>query len=422
MDCSDYFKALASLKDFSEIREDYEITRLAHRVREPFKARVQGARLGVYSNLINSRETLYKYMRVARDHEAYEKLVNAIQSPLKPSFKDFSNFFTEVKIDLRDLPFIKYYREDGGNYLTGSIFISCIDYICNASFHRVMRIDGSRAAVRIVPRHLHRIYMSYRERGEDAPAAVVLGSHPLVELASAASPPYGVYEMWVANKLLEGCLDLTYTPIYGLPVPSCATVVLEGVITGELHEEGPFVDILRIPDQVRMQPVFKLEKLYINTGLEDPLIHAIVPGIEEHMLLMGFPREASIWDSVRRVHSDVRSIRLTRGSGGWLHAVVSIKKSSEGDAKNVIMAAFTGHPSLKHVVVIDEDIDVDDPCSVEWAIATRFQASRGLVVIKGSRGSTLDPSSVDGLTDKVGIDATKPIDMDPKLFKRAEIP
>ncbi|MEM1533326.1 MAG: UbiD family decarboxylase, partial [Desulfurococcaceae archaeon] len=180
--------------------------------------------------------------------------------------------------------------------------------------------------------------------------------------------------------------------------------------------------ILGIPDQARMQPVFKFEKAYINVGLEDPLIHAIVPGLEEHVLLMGFPREASIWDSVRRVHSDVRSVRLTRGSGGWLHAVISIKKSSEGDAKNVVMAAFAGHPSLKHVVVVDEDIDVDDPYSVEWAIATRFQASRGLIVIKGSRGSTLDPSSVDGLTDKVGVDATKPIDKDPKLFKRAGIP
>ncbi|MCS7127909.1 MAG: UbiD family decarboxylase [Sulfolobales archaeon] len=422
MNCSDYFKALASLRDFGEIPGDYEITRLAHRVKEPFKARVHGIRLGVYSNLISSRELIYKYMGVNRDCEAYEKLINAIQSPLKPSFKEFSSFFTEVEIDLRDLPFIRYYREDGGSYLTGSIFISCIDDICNASFHRVMRINGSRAAVRIVPRHLYRIYMSYRERGEDAPVAVVLGSHPLVELASAASPPYGVYEMWVANKLLEDRLNLVYTPIYELPVPTCATVILEGVITGELHEEGPFVDILGIPDQVRMQPVFKFEKAYINVGLEYPLIHAIVPGLEEHILLMGFPREASIWDSVRRIHSDVRSVRLTRGSGGWLHAIVSIKKSSEGDVKNVVMAAFTGHPSLKHVIVVDEDIDVDDPYSVEWAIATRFQASRGLIVIKGSRGSTLDPSSIDGLTDKVGVDATKPVDRDPKLFKRVGIP
>ncbi|MEM1642943.1 MAG: UbiD family decarboxylase [Desulfurococcaceae archaeon] len=422
MDCSDYFKVLTSLRYFGEIPEDYEITRLAHRVKEPFKARVQKAVFGVYSNLISSRESLYKYMGVSREYEAYEKLVSAIQSPLKPSFKDFSNFFTEVEIDLNDLPFIKYYREDGGSYLTGSIFISCIDDVCNASFHRVMRINGSRAVVRIVPRHLHRIYTNYRERGEDTPVAVILGSHPLIEVASAASPPYGVYEMWVANKLLEGCLNLAYTPIYELPIPTCATVVLEGVIAGELHEEGPFVDILGIPDQARMQPVFKFEKAYINVGLEDPLIHAIVPGLEEHVLLMGFPREASIWDSVRRVHSDVRSVRLTRGSGGWLHAVISIKKSSEGDAKNVVMAAFAGHPSLKHVVVVDEDIDVDDPYSVEWAIATRFQASRGLIVIKGSRGSTLDPSSVDGLTDKVGVDATKPIDKDPKLFKRAGIP
>jgi UbiD family decarboxylase len=129
----------------------------------------------------------------------------------------------------------------------------------------------------------------------------------------------------------------------------------------------------------------------------------------EHKLLMGFPREASIWDVVRKVVPKVVKVRLTPAGGCWLHAVISIEKNSDGDAKNAILAAFAAHPSLKHVVVVDPDIDPDNPVDVEWAIATRFQAGEDLILIRGVRGSTLDPSSDDGITDKLGIDATAPL-------------
>jgi len=73
------------------------------------------------------------------------------------------------------------------------------------------------------------------------------------------------------------------------------------------------------------------------------------------------------------------------------------------------MAAFTGHPSMKRIVIVDPDIDVGNPEQVEWAIACRFRADRDLVVIPGASGSTLDPASPDGTCAKVGIDATKPL-------------
>jgi len=117
----------------------------------------------------------------------------------------------------------------------------------------------------------------------------------------------------------------------------------------------------------------------------------------------------------------VAKVRLTDGGGGWLHAVIAIDKQSEGDGKSAIMAAFAGHPSLKHVVVVDSDIDPDNPIEVEWALATRFQAGRGLVVVRHARGSTLDPSSFNGVTDKVGIDATAPI-KDRSKYVRPRIP
>ncbi len=418
----EFYKNILSAKDLGTIEPEYMITRYAYRYKEPLRASIKGSPVAVYTNIYTCRDELYRYLGVGSDREAYEKLLTALNNPLKPREADFWNYYREASYTLMDIPFIKYYREDGGPYLTSSIFIACIDDVCNASYHRVMRYNGYRATVRIVPRHLHKIYMEYSSRDMDTPVAIILGVHPVIEVACAMSPPYGVYELWVANRLLNNELELVHTPLYNIPVPSTAMVVMEGLLLRETDWEGPFVDILRIPDRRRMQPVFKLERIYVSTVYEKPYIHAIVPGLEEHLFLMGFPREALVWDSVRRVVPGVKAVRLTPGGGCWLHAVISIRKTSDGEPRNAIMAAFTGHPSLKHVVVVDDDIDVDDPVEIEWAIATRFQGSRDLVIIPRARGSTLDPSGDDGIVDKVGIDATRLLDRDERLFHRAPIP
>ena len=138
------------------------------------------------------------------------------------------------------------------------------------------------------------------------------------------------------------------------------------------------------------------------------IFQALLPSGSEHRLLMGFAREAKIWDAVKNVAPNVTAVNLTAGGCGWLHAAISIEKQIEGDSKNVILAAFAAHPSLKHVVVVDSDVNIYDPVEVEWAIATRFQGDKGLIVLPHMPGSTLDPSGDQetGMTTKIGIDAT----------------
>ena len=278
----------------------------------------------------------------------------------------------------------------------------------NASIHRVSIISSRVATIRIVPRHLHVIVSRWHSRGLDAPISISWGVHPLVLLSAASSPPYGVSELGVADRLLGGLkigvLENGAPFIYG------ASYVVEGYVTRELVDEGPFVDILGTYDRVRRQPAIRITRIY---SLRDtPVAHYLLPGGSEHRILMGFEREAKIWQAVRSVVPGRVRVRLTPGGCGWLHAVISIEKRVEGDAKNAIMAAFAAHPSLKHVVVVDSDIDVDNSEQVEWAIATRFRVDRGLVVIPYARGSTLDPVALneEGLVHKVGIDATRPLD------------
>ncbi|RLI41204.1 UbiD family decarboxylase, partial [Candidatus Bathyarchaeota archaeon] len=140
--------------------------------------------------------------------------------------------------------------------------------------------------------------------------------------------------------------------------------------------------------------------------------------------LMGLPREAAIYEAVSKVVPKVKAVNLSVGGCGWLHAIISIEKQSEGDGKSALIAAFAAHPSLKHAVIVDSDINVFDLSEVEWALALRFQASEDLLVISNVRGSTLDPSAdqSQGLTSKMGIDATRPLKVPRENFERAGIP
>ncbi len=409
------------------LRDEYEPTKVlirAEKLNKTVLFQVAGKRPSCVGNLVGSRQRLYQFLGVNSDVEAYKKLIYAMS--VEREFSDwfteysFSEFYVRYEEDYRKLPSIKFFERDGGYYIDTSVLIAKTPEMdsYNASVHRLMLVDNG-FAVRLVPRHLFRIYEQNRSKGIETPVAIAVGVHPLVFLASSISPPYGVFEFSLVPFLSGVKVPIVRTPKYGLPVVAGTSVIMEGRITLDFVDEGPFVDLLNLYDVVRKQPLIKIESIYLVK--ENPLFHVILPGGLEHKNFMGFPREALIWDSVRKVVPKVVKVRLTSGGGQWLHAVISIERNHEGDGKNAALAAFAGHPSLKHVVIVDSDVDPDNPEDVEWAIATRFQASRGLLVIKESRGSTLDPSSDDGLTDKVAIIATYPLSRK-NFFEKPSVP
>jgi UbiD family decarboxylase len=366
--------------------------------------RVEGCPQDSASNLLDLKFKLYKALGVGSDEEAYLKIFDAMSSPARPSVVGAPRL-REAEGGLMEVPAVRSYEKEAGLYLSSAIFIACYDGICNASIHRVLVKDKRVGVVRVVPRHLWELYLRAKSRGQDLPVSVVIGVHPAIMVAAASSPRFGVFEIDVASKLL-GNLWVYESPVHGNPVPLGSAVVIEGLLSRDMAEEGPYVDVIGTYDRVRNQPVLKVLKVYLDVN---ELTHVILSGGLEASLLIGFTKEAAIWEAVSKVVARVHKVRLTPASGGWLHAIISIDKRHEGDAKNAIMAAFAAHPSLKYVIVVDSDIDPDDPSQVEWAIATRFQADEDLVIVRNVRGSTLDPSSRDGLTAKMGIDATKPL-------------
>src|SRR5205823_3759017 len=183
--------------------------------------------------------------------------------------------------------------------------------------------------------------------------------------------PGAVDDRRIASALTQSCLGRPVDMVRarnGITIPAEADYVLEGRLTGETHDEGPFVDAVRTYDRVRKEPVLVVERV---SQRKDAVFHIIVGGLDEHFLFMGMPREPVIFQAVSRAVPHVGAVRLTEGGCAWLHGVVSIRKQHQGDGKNAIMAAFGAHTSMKRVVIVDEDINVFDDRDVEWAIATR---------------------------------------------------
>jgi UbiD family decarboxylase len=245
-----------------------------------------------------------------------------------------------------------------------------------------------------------------------------VGNHPAFLFASAVSCEIGKSELAIAN----GLKDMNYVKCEtnDALVPAECELVLEGRVTDELVDEGPFPDIVGAYDIVRKQRIIKIMRV---THRKNPIYQAILPGGAEHRFLMGTPREATMFREVSKVCRCL-DLRLTAGGSSWLHAVVKIRKEKEGDGRAALEAAFKGHPSLKHAVAVDEDIDIEDPQEVEWAIATRTQMNEDLLVKPDEYGSSLDPSAdqVTRKTCKAGVDATLPLGTSRDKFLKARIP
>ncbi|MDH5807133.1 MAG: UbiD family decarboxylase [Candidatus Methanomethylicaceae archaeon] len=382
-----------------------------------FFKKIKGSSIPIVSGICGNRERILKSIN-ANKYNYYDKIINAINNPLKP--KVVNTDFEIEEDDISSLPILTHYEKDAGPYITSGIVIAkSKNGFQNASIHRLLVLDKKHMAIRIVPRHLYAIYQEARERGEDLKVAIVIGVHPAILIGVNTSPKFGVDELWVANSLLKGELKLTECKNSDLLVPADAEIIIEGVIKkDEFVDEGPFVDITGTYDIIRKQPVIEVSKVLRR---RDSIYHAILPGGSEHKLLMGMPKEAKMYEAISKIIPEVKGVRLTIGGCCWFHAIISIKKQSEGDGKNAIMAAFGSNPSLKLAIVVDEDIDIDNIHEVEWAIATRFQADEDLIIIKNARGSSLDPSSDQEklITCKMGIDATIPWNKPREKFEKA---
>lgn len=404
-----------------EVSPEYEMAGVIEALCEKpvFFENVKDSSFSVVAGLVSSKEIIARALNLKKVHLLHN-LSSALENPLPPKVVERGECqeIVEKEVDLTKLPIMRYTEKDGGKYIASAVSIVRDPELGrNMSFHRLMLIGKNKFVARIVEDR--GTDTALRRAGGELDISICIGNSTAVLLSAATSLPKGVDELGMANTLEQ--TELVKCKTNDLEVPRNCEFVLEGRITKERVPEGPFLDATGTIDKIRQQPVIEIKCI---THRENAIYQTILPGRHEHQFLMGMPKEPTIFNEVNRV-CNCRDVYITPGGCSWLHAVVQIKKQNPDDGKKAVSAAFKGHKSLKHCVIVDEDIDIYDSNDVEWAVATRFQADKDIVILPNQRGSSLDPSGdlTEGKkarTCKMGLDATIPTGKTDKSFVKEQ--
>ena len=295
--------------------------------------------------------------------------------------------------------------------------------VVTEGFHR-LQVKGPRkmGASLHSRRRMFEYQRLYEEQGKNMPAAICLGLHPIIAMGSLSYPPPEISKFQACGGLFGEPMQVARCSTIDLLVPAWSEIVIEGeFLAGVREPEGPFGEFTGYFSRRSTEHVFQVKAISMR---EDAWFQSIASGrAGDHITSLGVLREVEVRNALRKTIPGVKDIHVPISGCSAFTCFISMRQSRPGEAKHAISIALGVDHYFKFVVVVDDDVDVFDESDVFWAIATRVQADRDLVVIGGSLGAILDPSaSEQGVTAKLGIDATKPID-DPfaeKLVMDAE--
>jgi UbiD family decarboxylase len=425
----DYIHALEKHDELLEITKPVDLRNVAALVAQSEKAllfkNVTGYSMPLVSGLLQSRNRIALGIGVAYDNIA-DKLGKAMEKPIKP--KRVANapvkevITTGKKVNLYDLPVPVFSIMDGGPMITGGVVIAeDPEFGMNAGMYRLMLKEKNITGIDIVtPNNLRRFAERALARKKALPISISIGAHPYEMIASTFKANLGVDELTFAGGLRNEPLRLADGETIPVPCIADAEIVLEGEILPEgwVHPEGPFCEFNRLMGGLHVNPCVRIKSIMHR---KDAMYYAL------QMPWENIWPSAPIYEAAARrtlFEAGVQAVAINVTPGGcchW-HIIASIKKAP-GDGKNAIMALLS-IADIKHVTIVDDDIDVFDPVDVEWAVATRVQADRDVVIVSNARAKPLDPSlplPVHGripTTAKMGIDATIPENIPRERYQR----
>jgi UbiD family decarboxylase len=376
--------------------------------------RVRGHDIPVVANVVASRQALAFALGVAPADLARE-YARRLTDRVKPVVLAEAPFHERVErgadVDVTALPIPRYFPGDAGRYLTAGLLVARDPDtgVETEGYHRFQVKGRDRLGVSL---HSRRRMFEYQRRaearGEPLPCAIVLGLHPLVAMGSLAYPPAEVGKFEVVGGLFGEPLEVAPCRTIDLHVPAQAEIVIEGeILPGVREPEGPFGEFTGYFSRRSTEHVFAVTAIARRAR---PWFQSIGSGrAGDHITTLGLVREAEIGNALARAIPNVTAVHVPLSGTSSFIAYVAIKQGRPGEAKHVIPIVLGVDHYVKLVIVVDDDIDVFDESEVLWAVATRMQADRDLVVVGGSLGALLDPSADDrGVTAKLGIDATRP--------------
>jgi 2,5-furandicarboxylate decarboxylase 1 len=373
-----------------------------------------GYDMPLVSGIIRSRERAVMSMGVKTYGEIEIRLKKGIDHPIAPIMVNTSLArevtMTGDDVDLFKLPIPMSSVYDGGPMITAGVVIAKDPELgMNSGIYRFIVKEKALTGIDIVTPNNMRLFADRAYKaGRPLPISISIGTHPLEIMASGYRAPLGVDEMHIAGGLRGAPIELAPCQTIDVPYIADAEIVLEGEIlpTGWTWPEGRFGEFTRLMGGLHWNPLVKIKAI---SHRKDAIYYSLhMPW--ENTWLAAPTRYAAIRQALRTAGVTVKDINVTLGGCAFWHAVISIKKQA-GEAKNAILAALSVM-DLKHVVIVDDDIDVFNPMDVEWAIATRVQGDRDILIVTNARGKPLDPSlpptppGIVPTTAKVGIDAT----------------
>jgi UbiD family decarboxylase len=377
--------------------------------------KVRGSRFPLVTNVFGDRRRYARALGVPMEalHGEWLARNERRQMPaLRPTGPIRDVVRTGADVDLDVLPIVTHFAEDAGPYITNGIVVAKDPDtgVRNASFHRMQLRGRNRLGTSLHSRrHLWDYQRRAEERGEAVPVSIVIGAHPLFHFGAGLSKvPIDVDEYEVAGGFFGEPLPIVPGVTVDVEAPAEAEIVLEGTILPGVREpEGPFAEFTGYASERSTEHVIEVSAILHR---RDALYQDIVGGIsDEHTMLLAVPQEARLLRVLRAHFPSVKAVSYPKSGTCRLHCYISMKPTSEGQAKNAAMAAFGDDLALKLVVVVDEDVDPANEQEVLWAVATRMQADADLFVIPNAMGAILDPSTRAGMTAKMGIDATRPL-------------
>lgn len=414
----EFIERLRAAGELVDLRQPVDLRHIATLVDQSDKAlffhQLIGYDLPVVSGLIRSRERAILSMGCANYAEIEAKLQHGIDHPIAPrrvatsATKEVIQSGDEVDLFRLPVPMSSIY--DGGPMITAGVVIARDpQYGMNSGVYRFMVKERNLVGIDIVtPNNMRLFAQRAYEAGKPCPISISIGTHPMEIMGAGYRAPIGMDEMAITGGIRGAAVELARCETIDLPYVADAEIVLEAEIlpTGWTQPEGRFGEFTGLMGGLHWNPDVRVKAVLMR---RDAIYYALhMPW--ENTWLAAPTRYQAIRRALINAGVQVKDINVTLGGRAFWHAVVSIRKQA-GEGKNALLAALSVM-DLKHVVVVDDDIDVFNPTEVEWAIATRVQGDRDVMIVTHARGKPLDPSlppaapGVVPTTAKVGIDAT----------------
>jgi 2,5-furandicarboxylate decarboxylase 1 len=324
------------------------------------------------------------------------------------------------------LPVLFHTAEDAGRFITAGVVIvrDPETGIYNASYHRLQLVGPNRTAIKLdYGRHLRLAFERAKRAGRPLPIAVCIGTDLALQYTAAtmgSQMPENADELAAAGGFCGRPLAVVKAVTQDLLIPADTEIVLEGVISpDQTIEEGPFGEFVGYLSPAGEAPIFEVTAL---THRDKPLYQVINGYSFETTMLRKYVLEASLLKVLQAAVPIVTDAEMTAGGLHRFHAVLQVRKTTpqhEGLQRNALLAAFGALKDLDLIIVVDDDIDIRNPHDVEYALATRMEASRDIFTIPGARGHEYVRIGRNGIRAKVGIDATVPLD-EKARFRRCE--